>query len=118
MLSNFNLFRYFSMILGYLGHATVIVSIDTYLPQDTNLFVQHWNKWLTTINNQNPNTNESYHHLLSVTTNNSLAQNETSNTITLKWTDLFKAEKGWNDLFATAPFDFSVTKVLFYIFEK
>ena len=103
--------HYFSMIVGYLGHATVIVSIDTYLPQDTKVFEQHWNKWLSTVNKKNPNENESYHHLLSVTSDNSLAQNESSSSITIKWTDLFKAEKGWKDFFAHAPFDFSVTKV-------
>ena len=99
------------MIIGHLGLSTVIISLDSFTATDLASFTRHWNEWLLKVNTVNSAFVEPYHHLLNMATNNSLALNETSNTITQKWTDLFKTNKDWKSFFDTSPFKVSVTKV-------
>ena len=99
------------MIIGHLGLSTVIVTLDSFSKRDTQLFKQHWCKWLSNVNKANVDNNEAYHHLLNMATNNSLALNESSTTMTIKWTELFKAESNWKSFFSNAPYKMSVTKV-------
>ena len=106
----------FRMFIGHIGKATVVVSVDTLTDEDTQRFKTHWKTWLNLANQDDM----CYNHLIKLTTNNSLALNENSSTITSKWTNLFKQEEGWKFFFDSAPFNLSVTKVssklLFFIF--
>ena len=106
------------MIIGYLGDLTVVVSVDSFTDEDTNAFERHWRSWLRKVNEDERDSNMSYHHLLDMVSNNSLALNETSSSITQKWTSLFQKEEGWKFLFDSSPLKLSVTKVSFRHFSK
>ena len=118
-LINFYWLQTTNMIIGHLGLSTVIVSLDSFSKREHCQLNRHWNKWLTMVNKANINDNTAYHHLLDMAFNNSLALNESSSTMTTKWTTLFKEDKNWKSFLANAPFQLSVTKVImtwFYVF--
>ena len=105
------------MILGHLGHATIIVNFDSFSESDTDKFTSYWHKWLNDVNKTPIANHESYHHLLNIATNNSLALNETSSSITSKWTNLFKEDENWKSFFENSPCTISVTKVIWISFS-
>ena len=99
------------MIIGNLGLSTVIISLDAYSKDDSDAFKRYWDQWLTSVNVGDLSNVPAYHHLLNIAANNSLALNETSATITIKWTDLIKEEESWKSFFENAPFQISINKV-------
>ena len=99
------------MIIGYIGDLTVVATVDSFTDEDTKTFESHWRSWLKKVNEDKKDVNMSYHHLLDLTFHNSLALNESSSTITQKWTALFQKEEGWKFLFDSSPFPLTVTKV-------
>ena len=101
------------MIIGHLGLTAVTLTLDAFSNDDMELFTKHWQKWSIMVNKDPIDKNEAYHHLLDMITNNSLALNETSTSISLKWTNLFKESSDWKFFFDSAPFELSVTKVSF-----
>ena len=108
-----NLFDHFfrTMIIGYLGTSSVMITLDAFSNEDSQVFTEHWNKWAASMNKDPHDKNDAAWHLYDLVSKNSLALNETSSTITMKWTSLFKENTNWKFFFDTSPFQVSVTKV-------